>query len=429
MNAVKKFDHVFELKRAHVSLLKHPETCLYAGIIMMGDSTVSYDDAKCPTAYTDGVNKRYGAKFMETLSRPQLAGLVLHENFHVMLKHIPRHMDLFRRNPKLANIAADYVVNDMIAQIKDKQLAQLPPGALYDPMFTGWSVRQVYEHLEKEEEERQEEQQQGDGQGKPEQGSGNGQPQPGKGQQRGKPKGIERGDPLDEHDTSNVENMTPEELKKVDEKVQDAIHQGGILAGKFGVKLPRQITDMMKPEIDWREILRDFWSSHMRGQDEYTYARLNRRRLSDNLYLPSMYSERVGRVVLAIDTSGSIGTDQLNLVAAQVAQLCEVYPPEEIVILWWDTHVRAKQEFSEGSFANITSLMKPAGGGGTRAGCVSQYMIEQNMAADCVIVLTDGHLEGGVDWRIQIPTMWIIDKRGNENFTPPPGTQKVKINK
>ena len=43
------------LKKAHVALMKHPETALYSGIMMMGDSTVVDD---CPTAYTDGVNKQ-----------------------------------------------------------------------------------------------------------------------------------------------------------------------------------------------------------------------------------------------------------------------------------------------------------------------------------------------------------------------------------
>ena len=44
------------LKRAHVILMQHPETALYSGIMMMGESTVIED---CPTAYTDGLNKRY----------------------------------------------------------------------------------------------------------------------------------------------------------------------------------------------------------------------------------------------------------------------------------------------------------------------------------------------------------------------------------
>jgi len=393
--AVKKFDAEFELKRAHINLLKHRETCQYSGIIMMGESSVVDDPKSCPTAYTDGLNKRYGSKFMSKLTRQQIAGLVLHENFHVLLKHIPRHRDLMKKNGRLANMAMDYVVNDMIDEIKDKALALLPPGALFDPMFKGWSVRKVYEYLEQEQE-----------------GGGGGG----------------RGECLDEHGDELVEGMTPEDLKKHDDAVQDAIHQGGILAGRFGVEINRHIKDLMKPEIDWQEVLRDFWTSTMRGYDEFTWARLNRRRLADDLFLPSMYSEKVGRVILAIDTSGSISQHDLDMVASRVMNLCELYPPDEIVVLWWDTEVRGKQVFTESSFSNLAKLLKPMGGGGTRAGCVSKYMAKENLSADCMIVFTDGHVEQDIDWRVNCPTLWLIDKNGNDSFVPPTGTQLVKIN-
>lgn len=393
--AVKQFDAVFELKRAHVNLMKHRETCQYAGIIMMGESSVIDDPKECPTAYTDGLNKRYGSKFMSKLTRPQIAGLVLHENFHVLLKHIPRHRDLMKKNGRLANMAMDYVVNDMIHEIKDKSLAVLPPGALFDHMFRGWSVRKVYEYLEQE----------------MQQGGGGG-----------------RGDPLDEHGDELVEGMSSEDLKAHDEAVQDAIHQGGVIAGRFGVEINRHIKDLMKPEIDWQEVLRDFWTSTMRGYDEFTWARLNRRRLADDLFLPSTYADKVGRVVLAIDTSGSISQYELDKVAARVANLCELYPPDEVVVLWWDTEVRGKQVFTEGSFSNIATLMQPKGGGGTRVSSVSNYMMRERLSADCMIVFTDGHVEPSIDWRVECPTLWLIDKNGNDSFKPPAGTQMVKLN-
>ena len=44
------------LKKAHIALMKHPETALYSGVMLMGKSSV--EDEKF-TAYTDGVNKRY----------------------------------------------------------------------------------------------------------------------------------------------------------------------------------------------------------------------------------------------------------------------------------------------------------------------------------------------------------------------------------
>ena len=46
------------IKKAHIAMLKHPETALYSGVMMMGTTEVIDDDSV--TAYTDGVNKRYG---------------------------------------------------------------------------------------------------------------------------------------------------------------------------------------------------------------------------------------------------------------------------------------------------------------------------------------------------------------------------------
>jgi hypothetical protein len=39
-----------------------------------------------------------------------------------------------------------------------------------------------------------------------------------------------------------------------------------MLAGRMGAKLPRSITDLLEPKIDWREALRDFVTSTVKGQ-------------------------------------------------------------------------------------------------------------------------------------------------------------------
>lgn len=135
------------VKKAHIALMKHPETALYSGVMLMGKSEVV--DSGCPTAYTDGVNKVYGRKFLETVdTEPKVRGLILHENLHVALKQLPRGVDMFEENRKLANIAADMVVNNIIANIKgtingsSERIVDLPDGAVYDPMFAiGLCVR------------------------------------------------------------------------------------------------------------------------------------------------------------------------------------------------------------------------------------------------------------------------------------------------
>jgi hypothetical protein len=43
------------LKKANIALMKHPETELYSGVMLMGSSEVVDKEF---TAYTDGVNKK-----------------------------------------------------------------------------------------------------------------------------------------------------------------------------------------------------------------------------------------------------------------------------------------------------------------------------------------------------------------------------------
>lgn len=395
MNTAEKIiDVETRLKKAHIKLIKHPETCLYGGVILMGETSVIDNKADCPTAYTDGYNKRYGREFMESLTNSEIAGVVLHENLHVLLKHIPRHRDLWKENSRLANIAMDYVVNDIITEVSKKHsdLVQLPKGCFYDPMFSGWSVRRVYEYLKKEMDE-------GGGEGRP-------------------------NESFDNHDGAAVSDMEPSDIDKLGKSIDEAIHQGGILAGRFGAKIPRVIKDLMQPDIDWREILQDFWTSHVRGADELTWRRFNKHRLADNYYLPSSINESVGEVILAIDTSGSISSVDIAKVASRIQELCDTLPPERVRILWWDTQVHGEQMF-EGDYTNIASLLKPMGCGGTRASCVSDYIIKNNLAADCMVMFTDGYLEDSLNWQTNIPSVWLIKEGGNETFSPPRGLKVV----
>jgi hypothetical protein len=132
-----------------------------------------------------------------------------------------------------------------------------------------------------------------------------------------------------------------------------------------------------------------------------------------------MYSETLGEAVLCVDTSGSIDQTQVDLVASRVANLCELYPPENIRVLWWDTQVHGEQRFEPSQYHNIHKLLKPKGGGGTRVSCVSEYMTENNINPDCVIVFTDGHVEQDIKWDVACPTLWLVTH--NEQLKVPHG--------
>jgi predicted metal-dependent peptidase len=371
------------LKKAHIALMRHPETALYSGIMMMGDSTVVDD---CPTAYTDGMNKKYGRAFMEKLEDDELRALILHENLHVALKHIQRFKKEWEKDPMLANASADYVVNDIICNLEDKGFLRLPKGGLYDSKYHNWSVREVMNDLKQKQE-----------QGQQPQGS------------------------MDEHDFESGEMgeggqpMSAKEQQELSKQIDRALREGGILAGRLGAKIPRNITDLLEPKIDWKTVLRDFIMSQMKGTDEYTWRKYNKRLVANDIYMPSMEDERVGELTIAIDTSGSIGANELSAFASELVSICQTSTPEKVRVIWWDTSVHGEQVFEEHTYNDIAKLLKPQGGGGTDPECIVEHIKKENINSQAIVVFTDGYFDIP-NWNTSIPTLFVAT--GVEKYIP-----------
>ena len=249
--------------------------------------------------------------------------------------------------------------------IKDKNLVKLPEGGCYDPKYHNMSMREVYRLLKEEEENG---------------GGGGGSGGDGEG-----------GYQFDEHDCDNA--MTPEQAKEMDARVDRALREGGMLAGRMGAKIPRVIGDLLEPKVDWREALRDFVNSTTKGKDEFTWRRMNKRHMANDIYMPSVENETMGEIVVAIDTSGSIGSKELSEFATELASICELCNPEQVRVLWWDTEVHGEQVFDANNYGNIANLLKPLGGGGTRVTCVAEYIEANKIKPRGIIYLTDGYIE------------------------------------
>ena len=363
------------LKKANLALMRHPETAMFSGIIMMGKSEVIDD---CPTAYTDGVNKKYGRKFLSTLDDSEIRALVLHENLHVALKHVGRFGKKMKENAQLMNASADYVVNDVIVSLEDKTLCKLPQGGLINEKYHNWSVNDVYKDLKKEQEE-------------------GGEPDT---------------DTLDEHGFGEGEGqqLTPEQERELSTKIDQALREGGIMASRLGnPKTPKAITDILQPVIDWKDVLRDFVTNAVRGADEYSWRRYNKRLLANDMYLPSTVSESVGELVVAIDLSGSIGSE-LGFFVSELKSVCEMCNPEVVKVLWWDTAVSGIQTFTDIDYAGLETMLKPTGGGGTDPSCIPEYLSDNNINAEAIVVFTDGWFSTP-KWDIATPTLWVTTER------------------
>jgi predicted metal-dependent peptidase len=387
---IEKLNASQRLEKAHVSLMRNKHTALFSGVMLMGDSKIVDD---CPTAKTDGLNKYYGREFVDSLTDSELRALVLHENIHVALGHMPRFRSLMKKGKgQLVNIACDYVDNDVIVSIDDESFVKLPKGGLYDSKYHDWSVNDILKDLEKEQKENPEQFAQKHSEGT-----------------------------LDEHDAESLqvsENTTALESgdmksaqQKVDEslakEVEEAMRQGGILAGKLGGNIPRSITDMLTPVVDWKDVLRDFITSSMRGSDEYTWRRFNKRHMANDLYLPSVEDESVGELIVAIDTSGSVGKVAFDKFVSEIESIAINTEPEKLRVIWWDANVSSEQVFTPSNYHNMVSLLKPSGGGGTEPDCVAKYITEKKINAEAIIMFTDGHFSKPV-WNVSTPSLWVV---------------------
>ena len=420
------------LKKAHITLMQHPMTALYSQIIASGKNEVvdAKTEGRMFTAYTDGINKVYCKEHIaEYEAESELRGMVLHENLHVALKQIPRHRDL-SHDHKMLNYAMDFVVNDVIKNTvgttghNKEPLVTLNPHWLYHPMFHNWSVRRVYEYLKKRKEELDKADKNGS------------QPQPCPQQNNSSTKGEDQSETdidealrnmdkgMDDHVFKEVKDMNADELKKLEDAVDKALRQGGMLAGRMGASIPRVIGDLLEVKVDWREVFREFVQSAMRGKDEYTWRKMNKSYLANDMYLPSIHSETMGEVVVAIDTSGSIDNEQISEFASELASICETCNPDKVRVLWWDTKVHGEQVF-EGNYNDIAKMLKPQGGGGTHVGCVSDYMIKNSINAEVLVVFTDGYVENSPKWEVSTPAMWFVTQ--NSNFVPPAGGRCVTV--
>lgn len=376
------------IEKCHVKLMRHKQFCLFSGLFMVGTVTV---DETTPTAKTNGVNVIYGRAFVDSLNDKQLAFLILHENMHKAYRHLQVWEKLWKKNAQLANAACDYVIN---LQIRDYDPSgndiEMPTDAngealgLIDEKYRGMDAHQVFLLLEKEQE------QQG--------GSGGG------------------GQGLDEHDWENAQEGTPEEQEQVAKEIEGALRQGAILAGKMGGNVSREMQDLLTPKVNWRDALRDFVKTSTQGKDQTTWRRLHKRYIGMDIIMPSTYDEKVGSIVVAVDTSGSIGGEELAQFLGEVKCICDEVSPEKIDLLYWDTNVAGHETYVGAELSSLTETTQAKGGGGTSPECVPHYMKKKSLSPECVIMLTDGYIspQDPNDWQVGKPIMWCI--KGNPHF-------------
>jgi len=387
------------LDRAAFTIFSHERYTEIAGTLLVGDKSIGDD---LPTAMTDGLNERYSRTMVSEITDPELRFVMLHENRHKIYKHMDVYENIWAEDPKLTNMSLDFVINLEISDENRDGFATMPTGkyaGLYDEKYRGMTVIQVYDSLKS--------QGKGSNGGSSKPSTGTEQPQSGPGESNG----------FDEHDFEGAKAIDEATKESVGTEIDQALRQGAIAAGKLGSGgAMGSIGELLEPQIDWLEALREFAYQTCAGKDFGTWAKPNRRYIGAGIYMPSTLSEKVEELVIASDTSGSVYR-HIDKFLSEIVGICKSVRPEKVRLLYWDTEVAGDESYEIERIDDLVKTTKPRGGGGTRVSCVPTYMRGQGIRPQAVIVFTDGYIDGRLNgW--DCPVLWcVLNNKGFDTDT------------
>jgi predicted metal-dependent peptidase len=382
-----------------------------------------------PTMATDGSRIVYNPAFVDGLKPAELEGTLAHEVLHCALGHQCRRGE---RDPELWNVAADFAINPILIG----NGFALPAGALVDPTYNNLSAEEIYARLLQRRSEE-------GGTTKPQQQQANAggrtatSPQGTDGTMPSNPKPDASPQPVPAQcGRTTGEGVGPTSVRPggfgevwdaTDEQGQTASlaekrrqeHEWGIAAeqalrsaracGYDPVGVERPLTESRQSQQDWRAILRDFVAATTPA--DYRWTPPNRRHIASGLYLPSVERRGVGEIVIAVDTSGSIGKLELEQFAGEISAISEEAQPEAIHVVYCDAAVQSTQQFGPSELVRL----EPRGGGGTDFCPAFKWVAENNIAPVCFIYLTDlcCHSYPEVP---EYPVLWVTDTRRTALF-------------
>jgi predicted metal-dependent peptidase len=324
------------------------------------------EDSSIKTMETDGVSMWFNPDFVAGLSRGALRATIAHETLHCAALH---HTRRGNRDLRRWNIACDHAINPLLVTAG----FELPDGALLDAAYAGMSAEEIYAKLPEDAGNN------GGAQSRDDPGGMGGVADPPRG-------GDPSGDPGQQAGQPGGQTASPADLARQEENWTIATAQAEAAARAMGIgagDAARAIREQVAPKVDWRDVLRRYLSAA--AKSDYAWTPPNRRYIARGLYLPSLRSETLGPVVVAVDTSGSIDDATLAAFSAEITAILDEAAPEAIHVVYCDAAVKGTESFEAGDVIQLT----PQGGGGTAFRPVFEWVAQSDIQPVCAIYLTD----------------------------------------
>ena len=398
------FDNSIETKLAAARtrlILDKP----FLGALALRLPMVAANAKWCPTSATDARKLYYNPAYIAALTLEETQFVLAHEALHCALSHFARRQHRIKHR---WDVACDHAINPLLVSDGLKP----PPGVLLLDVFEGMTAEEIYpcigdnnadqtmdQHLYDSEESEggqggegnQEPQQDGGGDGKEQKedsAGGGGQQQDEQGQE-----GASKPPPLSTRER--------DELGRQWQQRMAAAAQQAMAAGKMGGAMARLVDHLLQPQLPWRMLLARYLSQVAR--DDYSYMRPSRR--EGQVIFPSLRSGQVDLVV-ALDTSGSVGEQELSQFLSEVNAL-KGQLRARVTLLACDTALAEGAPWEFEPWEELTLPQHIKGGGGTSFVPVFDWISLQGRQPDLLLYFTDA--EGGFP-KIEpnFPVLWLV---------------------
>jgi len=317
-----------------VLLIEQP----YFGSIASSQKSKLNEDIQ--TFASDPLYFEYNDDYIECLSEDELKFILTNSAMHQALGYTQRQEG---RMSWLWTMAQDYAINSLLVN----NGLELPDALLYDDKFDDMSCEAIYKILEDEIDD-------------------------------------------DKHTPKDVENIRYEKMQDTNEYDEDSIedmHEQQINKAKLQGDLPLGIEILVprlnKNEISWRDEL--FTVIENSVKFDYTLFPPNKRYLWQGIALPALSGTKV-KIVIAIDSSGSIDGELLSLFLSETESILNQFENFEIDLLIADAKVHEHHIIYPGD--GIEYNIK--GGGGTNFEETFNYIDENINAVTLMLYFTDG---------------------------------------
>jgi predicted metal-dependent peptidase len=345
--------------------------------------------------------------FMKELKKDERVAVIKHEALHLLFRHLYRPL-IQKGDAKLFNIAADLVVNQHVAPWPLPEMAVTLRTFPDMDLEANQTLEWYYEKLKSLNDAMQSGKKTGSPQsaealervmGEPQQGdhsfwfAGGGE-----GFGEAGPDGQGGGAELTEGLRRAMESDLERHLMRA--RDHSASKGWGNLPAEIRSELDA-IAQRRKPQVDWKRTLRLFASSGYRTEVVATQRRMSKRFGT----FPGIRIRRKQRLAVVIDTSGSIGDEELEVFFREIHGIWK--NDAEVMVVECDADVQRAYDY-KGKTPKAVE-----GGGGTRFDPALAWVSNpRNGAFDACIYLTDG-CAGEPEVRPRCPMLWVITAGGS----------------